>query len=87
MNSQATSKFWKLYNQLPLNIQRRARRVYQLWKKNSAHPSLHFKCVDDIEPIYSARIDNNYRVRGVRDQDTIIWYWIGTHDEYERLLR
>lgn len=87
MKSQATTKFWKLYTRLPLSIQQRARKAYQLWKKNSSHPSLHFKRVDDEMPIYSARISDNYRVLGLLEEDTVIWYWIGTHDEYDLLLK
>ncbi len=87
MNSQATPKFWKLYARLPGSVQRRAWKAYQLWKRNPNHPSLHFKRVDDEEPIYSARVSDDYRVLGVLEGDMVIWYWIGNHDEYERLLK
>ena len=43
--------------------------------------------VDDEEPIYSARVSDDYRVLGVLAGDTVIWYWIGNHDEYEHLLK
>ena len=58
MKSQATSKFWKLYGRLPRSVQQRARKSYQMWKENPRHPSLHFKRVDDEEPIYSACVDD-----------------------------
>jgi mRNA-degrading endonuclease RelE of RelBE toxin-antitoxin system len=87
MNSRATPKFWKLYHRLPLSVQRRAQKAYQQWQKNPAHSGVHFKRVDEEEPIYSARISDAYRVLGILDQDTVIWFWIGTHDEYERLLK
>ena len=87
MKSQATSKFWKLYGRLPHSVQQRARKAYQMWKENPRHPSLHFKRVDDEEPIYSARVSDDHRVLGVLEGDTMIWYWIGSHDEYERLLK
>lgn len=51
MKSQATSKFWKLYARLPLRVQRQARRAYPKWKENPRHPSVHFKRVNDEEPI------------------------------------
>jgi len=54
---------------------------------NPDHPSLRFKRVDDEEPIYSARVSDDYRVLGVLEKDTMIWYWIGNHAEYERLLK
>ncbi len=87
MKSQATAKFWKLYTRLPQQMQRRAREVYELWRDNPAHPSLHFKRVDDDEPIYSVRISDDYRALGLLEGDTVIWFWIGNHDEYERLLK
>jgi len=87
MKSQATPKFWKLYARLPQHLQQRARQAYQLWQVNPGHPSLRFKRVDDEEPIYSARIGEDYRVLGLLEGDTVIWFWIGAHDEYERLLK
>ena len=87
MKSQATPKFWKFYARLPRNVQRRARRAYQMWKENPHHPSLYFKRVDDEEPIYSARVSDDYRVLGILEGDTIIRYWIGSHDDYEHLLK
>lgn len=87
MKSRATPKFWKCYTRLPRRVQRHARKAYQLWKANPDHPSLHFKRVDEEDPIYSARVTEDYRVLGLLEEDTVIWYWIGRHDEYERLLR
>ena len=87
MKSQATSKFWKCYARLPRSVRQRARKAYQTWKVNPHHPGLHFKRVDDEEPIYSARVSHDYRVLGFLEEDTVIWYWIGSHDEYERLLK
>jgi hypothetical protein len=87
MKSRATLKFWKCYERLPRRVQQRARMAYQLWMANPDHPSLHFKRVDEEEPIYSARVTEDYRVLGLLEGDTVIWYWIGRHDEYERLLK
>lgn len=58
-----------------------------MWKDNPRHPSVNFKRVDDEEPIYSVRVSDVYRALGILEGDTVIWYWIGGHDEYERLLR
>ena len=87
MKSKATRKFWKLYERLSDDIQIRSRKVYQIWKANPTHPSLHFKKVDEEEPIYSVRIGEDYRAVGILEDSTIIWYWIGNHDDYLRLLR
>lgn len=87
MNSRATRQFWKLYASLSPDIQQRARRAYQLWQSNPRHPSVQFKKVDDQEPIYSARVTDDYRVLGLLEQGTMIWFWIGKHEEYERMLK
>ena len=58
-----------------------------MWKENPRHPGVQFKRVDDEEPVYSARVSDAYRAVGILEGDTVIWYWIGSHDEYERLLR
>ncbi|RLE37099.1 hypothetical protein DRJ17_07255 [Candidatus Woesearchaeota archaeon] len=87
MKSQATAQFWELYTSLPRRVQQQARKAYQMWKENPRHPGVQFKRVDDEEPVYSARVSDAYRAVGILEGDTVIWYWIGSHDEYERLLR
>ncbi len=87
MKSRATRHFWKCYGRLPLDIQQRSRKAYQLWRKNPHHPSLHFKRVRETLPLYSVRVTDSYRVLGVLEDDTMIWQWIGTHDDYEALLK
>lgn len=87
MRSRATPGFWRFYGRLPRGLQRRARKAYRLWQADPSHPSLQFKRVDGQEPIYSVRITDNFRALGLLEGDTVIWYWIGSHDEYERLLK
>lgn len=87
MRAKATLKFWKLYAPLPPEVQQQARKGYLRWKANPNHPSLRFKRVDEEEPIYSARVSGDYRVLGVLEGDTVIWFWIGDHEEYARLLK
>ena len=87
MKSRTTHKFWRLFDKLPVEIQNHARQSYQLFQGNPAYPSLNFKRVDTNEPIYSVRIGIHYRALGLLEGDTITWFWIGIHDEYERLLR
>jgi hypothetical protein len=73
-------------SKLPADVQRRARQTYKLWKQNSNHPGLHFKQVHDKEPIYSVRIGLSYRALGIKKDDTMIWFWIGSHEEYNNLV-
>lgn len=87
MKSTTTSQFWKLYNGLPENVQHRADRTYELWQINPQAHGLYFKRVGQKRPVYSVRIGRGYRALGLREGDTILWFWIGDHDEYERLLK
>lgn len=70
----------------PQQVQRRARRAYRLFRDNPHHPSLAFKQVHPTRPVYSVRITLGYRAVGVVQGDEIIWYWVGPHHEYERLI-
>jgi hypothetical protein len=83
MKSQATSNFWKGYFLLPKDIQKLAVKQYRLWLQDPHHPSLHFKKVQNY---WSARVTDDYRVLGVMETDIVIWFWIGIHAEYSKLL-
>jgi hypothetical protein len=65
----------------------RFREAYRRFKGNPYHPSLHFKHVHATRPIYAARVGLGHRALGVVDADVVVWFWIGTHAEYDRLLR
>jgi hypothetical protein len=86
VKSRATSRFWAAFRGLPADVQEQARRAYRLFRENPRHPSLRFKKVSDRDPIYSARVSLNYRTLGLIDGEEITWFWIGNHEEYERLL-
>lgn len=78
-------RFWQLYAILPPAIQALADKNYALLKMNPMHPSLHLKKVSD-SGIWSVRVGSNYRALGVRDEDSIVWFWIGPHAEYDKLI-
>jgi hypothetical protein len=86
MRSRATRKFWRQFENLSPDVQERARQAYKQWRDNPAHPSLHFKRVSNAEAIYSVRVGLHHRALGLLDQDGVTWFWIGSHDEYERML-
>jgi len=86
MRSQTTAEFRALLEGAPGAIQTKAQSAYRLWSENPAHPSLRYKKVHSTQPIYSVRIDLDWRAVGVLKVDTVIWFWIGPHSEYERLL-
>lgn len=85
MKSKRTKRFNKLFAELPSHVQEQAREAYELFKQNPYHPGLHFMCIDPQEPIYSVRISRSYRAVGRMEGDTIIWYWIGSHADYDHL--
>jgi hypothetical protein len=79
-----TPRFWNLFEKIPPSIQAVARKNFELLKQNPSHPSLHFKKIGDL---WSARAGLNYRAISVQDADEFIWFWIGSHTDYERLLK
>lgn len=86
MRSRTTERFRKAYSHLPEPIQRRAREAYALFSEDPHYPGLRFKKVHPTRPIYSVRVSQQYRALGVRSGDEVVWFWIGSHDDYERLL-
>jgi len=84
MKHRASPKFWGFYEQLPRNIQILADQNYDLLKQNPRHPSLHFKKVGRF---WSARVGDHYRAIAVEDDSGYVWFWIGHHSEYDRLIK
>jgi hypothetical protein len=76
--------FWSCYHALPEEVRRRADKQYELLANDPTHPSVQLKPVGKF---WSARVTEAYRALCVRDEITLIWFWVGTHDEYERLLK
>ena len=86
MNSHTTGQSRGLFAALPRYVQHQAREAYRAFRENLGHPALHFKQVHHDPPIYSARVGISYRAVGVLDGDTITWFWIGSHADYDKLL-
>jgi hypothetical protein len=86
VQSKTLPEFWDRYDSLPEDIQRRADKQFALFSENPAHPSIHLK-LKPVGSFWSARVTEAYRALGVREGDVFTWFWIGPHDEYERLIR
>lgn len=82
-----TPDFWKHYRQLPNQIQELADKNFELLKANPRYPSLHFKKVGNKKQLWSVRVGLHYRALGVDKPKGVVWFWIGTHDDYDRLIR
>ena len=86
MKSITTPKFRQMFADLPKQIQDRTRRAYRQFQQDPSYPSLRFKKVHPKLPIYSVRINKDYRAVGQLDEDTIVWFWVVSHAEYNLLL-
>jgi len=86
VRSRVNERFRKAFDSLPEDIQRRARAAYARWEQDPSHPSLQLKKVHDKHPIYSVRIALGWRAVGILQGEDMIWFWIGSHAEYDRLL-
>ena len=84
MNPHTTDDFWACYGRLPEAVQRLADANYQLLKTDPRHPSLHFKRVGKM---WSVRVGIGYRALAVQGDDEPVWFWIGSHADYDRILR
>ena len=80
----ASPEFWACFEKLPASVQNLARENYELLKTNPDHPSLHFKRIDRF---WSVQVGRTYRALAVDAEDGIVWFWIGTHAKYDRLIR
>ncbi len=87
MNSQLTHDFLLCFAKLPEIVKEQSRRCDKLWSQNPGHLSLHFKRIHGHENLYSVRIGLGYRALGLVEGDTISWFWIGSHAEYDTLIR
>lgn len=86
MKSATLPSFWDAYEKLEKSIKERAKKAFLLWAENPFHPSLRFKCVNSQEDTWSVRITRGFRAVGKLKGDTVTWFWIGSHDEYEKFI-
>ena len=78
-----TNRFWRCFDSLPSEIQDLARANFRILQDNPRYPSLHFKKVGKL---WSARVGRNFRALASESDDGYTWVWIGSHDDYDRLI-
>lgn len=83
MIHRATPAFWQSYRALPVSVRGLADRAFDLLEADPRHPSLHFKKVGRL---WSARVGLHHRAVAVEAEDAMLWFWIGSHPEYDRLV-
>lgn len=87
MTSHISKSFREMLNNLPTQAQHQARTAFAKWKEDHWHPSLRFRQVHPSRPFYSARINDDWRAVGYVQNDEINWFWIGSHSDYNNLLK
>jgi hypothetical protein len=83
MRHRTTPRFWRYYQDLPKEVRRLADGCFALLRANPHHPSLHYKKVGRF---WSVRVGLHYRTLSVEHEGDLVWFWIGSHAEYDRLI-
>ena len=83
MKHHASPASWSQYRALPDSVRELADRSFALLKSDSRHPSLHFK---QVENYWSVRVGMHHRAIGIGVSDGVLWFWIGTHAENDRMV-
>ena len=80
----ASRSFWEGYDRLPRHIRDLADKNFALLKQDPRHSSLQFKKVGRF---WSARVGLRYRALAVDADGDLVWFWIGSHADYDALIR
>lgn len=84
MKSRGTPVFWELYSKLPPDAKESAKRAYQKFRENPAHPSLQLERLRKDARLWSVRVTRDYRAVARRyENDVWVWIWIGNHREFD----
>ena len=86
MISHITADLRKRFDRLPSDVQKQARQSYRQWRSNPQNTSLDYKRVSQTIPLYSVRIGLHWRALALKDAETVDWFWIGPHSQYDKLL-
>lgn len=84
MKHSASPKFWKCYKALSKPVRDLADKNFELLKADPKHPSLHFKRIGNL---WSARVGKHHRALGIDKTEGVIWFWIGSHADYDKLVK
>jgi hypothetical protein len=85
MISRTNRNFWICFKRLPIAIQRLAVEKFHYWLRDPFHTSLRFK---ELSPgLWSVRINRDYRALARKRRDLVVWFWIGSHKDYDRLVQ
>ena len=74
------------FARLPEEVREQAGRAYRLWRANPSHPGLRFKPIRGQAGLYSVRVGRAWRALGRLEGETVTWFWIGSHADYDGLI-
>lgn len=86
MKSRISGGFRRRYRALSPDQQRAALAAYQELKENEGLGRLRFKRIGSQAGTWTIRIGRDLRAIGEEQAGTVTWFWIGSHQDYERLL-
>ena len=86
MKSFTRPSFWRAYDRLDARVRESASKAYRLFEENPEHPSLCFKKLGGYEHVWSVRINEQYRAVGERRGNTIVWVWVGSHNDFDKMF-
>ena len=84
MRHRASPSFWASYRSLPEEVRALADQAFAHLKADPRYPSLHFKKLGEV---WSARVGLHYRALAFEVDDGYVWFWIGSHAEYDKLVK
>ena len=84
IESRTTRRFWEAFQELPSEVRRAAVQAYRRFRQDPSHPGLQFKKIEGEDDLYSVRVGMGYRAVGVMRRNRIVWFWIGSHADYDR---
>ena len=86
MTSHLTADLRKRFERPPLDVQEQARQSYRRWRSNPQHSGLDYKRVSQAIPLYSVRVGLHWRAPALKDAESLDWFWISPHAQYDKLL-
>jgi hypothetical protein len=84
VTSRGTADFWRFYHELPLPIRNAAQTAFKKFLDNPAHPGLQLERLKFDSRAWSVRVTRNYRAVARRYEDDWLWFWVGSHQEFDR---
>ncbi len=86
MISRTHGDFWRLYRQLDTRGKRAASSAFKKFQVDPGHPSLRFKKLSGHDNVWTVRVNDSIRAAARRNGDTLQWFWIGSHNDFEKLF-